>query len=147
MTTVEQILAIKGPDVIVTALTSTVWEVSRLMAEANVGSVIVRDEGEGRPSAHYRCGAPEVLGIFTERDLLRRVVAPGKDPSAVLVAEVMSSPVQHCRLADDIAQCAERLADGHMRHLAVIEDGALVGLIALRDILREQAREAAAQAT
>ncbi len=137
MTTVEHILAIKGPDVIVAAPTSTVWEVSRLMAEADVGSVIVRDGG----------GVPEVLGIFTERDLLRRVVAPGKDPSAVLVAEVMSSPVQHCRLADDIAQCAERLADGHMRHLAVIEDGALVGLIALRDILREQAREAAAQAT
>jgi len=127
MTTVEQILAIKGPDVIVAVPTSTVREVSKLMAEANVGSVIVRD-------------GSEVLGIFTARDLLRRIVAPGKDPSAVLVAEVMSSPVRHCRLADDIAQCAEQLTDGHIRHLAVIEETALVGLIGLRDIVGAQAR-------
>jgi len=121
MTTVKDILAIKGPDVIVVGPTSTVQEASKLMAEANVGSVIVRQEGA-------------VLGIFTERDLLRRIVAPGKDPSAVPVADVMSSPVQHCGLQDDIAQCTQRLIDGHMRHLAVIEDGALVGLIGLRDI-------------
>jgi len=129
MTTVEQILAIKGPDVIVTAPTSTVREVSEMMVKANVGSVIVRDEGE-------------VLGIFTERDLLRRVVAPGKNPSSLPVAEVMSSPVENCRLDDDIARCAERLTDRHIRHLAVIEDGALVGLIGLRDILRQRVHEA-----
>jgi len=122
MTTVEQILAVKGPDVIVAAPTSTVLEVSKLMAEANVGSVIVREEGK-------------VLGIFTERDLMRRVVATGKDPSVVLVAEVMSSPVASCGLADDIAICAKQLAGGHIRHLAVIEEGTLVGLIGLRDIL------------
>jgi len=134
MTTVEQILAIKGPDVIVVAPTSTVREASKLMAEANVGSVIVRDKGE-------------ILGIFTERDLMRRVVAPGKDPSAVPVTEVMSSPVQSCRITDDVAVCAKRLAEGHIRHLAVIEDGALVGLIGLRDFLRQQARETASQVT
>ena len=121
MKTVEQILAIKGPDVIVASSTSTVWEVSKLMAEANVGSVIVRDEGD-------------VLGIFTERDLLRRVVSPGKEPASTLVSEVMSSPIQHCQLADSVDECAERLTDGHIRHLAVIEDGALIGLIGLRDI-------------
>ncbi len=120
--TVEQILEIKGPDVIVAAPTSTVLEVSKLMTEANVGSIIIREEGR-------------VLGIFTERDLLRRVVARGKDPSALPVAEVMSSPVKHCRLDDTIAQCAERLVDSHIRHLAVIEDGALIGLIGLRDLL------------
>ncbi len=134
MTTVEQILAVKGPDVIVVTPTSTVLEVSKLMAEANVGSVIVREKGE-------------VLGIFTERDLMRRVVASGKDPSELPVAEVMSSPVRSCRLADDVAACAELLADGHIRHLAVIEDGTLVGLIGLRDFLGQQAREMAAQAT
>lgn len=131
MTTVEQILAIKGPDLIVAAPTSTVREVGKLMAEANVGSAIIRDQGA-------------VLGIFTERDLLRRVVAPGKDPSALLVGEVMSSPVQRCRLADDVARCAERLTDGHIRHLAVIEEGALIGLIGLRDIFSREIRDAIA---
>jgi len=122
MTTVEDILAIKGPDVIVVAPTSTVQEACKLMAEANVGSVIVRQKGA-------------VLGIFTERDLLRRVVATSKDPSVVLLAEVMSSPVASCGLTDDVAICAKQLAEGHIRHLAVIEEGALVGLIGLRDIL------------
>jgi CBS domain-containing protein len=129
MTTVEGILAVKGPDVIVAARDSTVLEVSKLMAEGNVGSVIIR---EGR----------EVLGIFTERDLLRRVVAPGKDPSTLLVSEVMSSPIRHCRLSDDISQCAKQLTDGHIRHLAVIEDGTLVGLVGLRDILAAEAHDA-----
>jgi len=129
MTTVEQILAIKGPDVIVADPADTVREASRLMSEAKVGSVIVREEGK-------------VVGIFTERDLLRRVVARGKDPSSVAVAEVMSSPVEHCRLEDDIVRCAKRLADGHIRHLAVIEEGVLVGLIGLRDILLLQVHEA-----
>jgi len=110
MITVEQILETRGPDVIVAASANTVWEVSKLMAEANVGSVIVREEGA-------------VLGIFTERDLLRRIVAPGKDPSVVPVAEVMSSPVRSCRLADDVAVCAGWLAEDHIRHLAGGEGG------------------------
>jgi len=134
MTTVEQILAVKGPDVIVAAPTSTVLEVSKLMAEANVGSAIVREEDE-------------VLGIFTERDLMRRVVARGRDPSALPVAEVMSSPVRSCRLADDVDACAKQLAEDDIRHLAVIEDGALVGLVGLRDLLRRQVRAMAARAT
>jgi CBS domain-containing protein len=123
MITVEQILAVKGPDVIVTEPDANVHEVCRLMAEANVGSVIVR-------------AGQEVRGIFTERDLLRRIVAAGKDPAATAVGEVMSSPVRHCRLHDDVSRCAHRLADGHIRHLAVIEDGVLIGLIGLRDIMR-----------
>jgi CBS domain-containing protein len=122
MMTVEQVLAVKGPDVIVTGPEATVLDVCKLMAEANVGSVIIREEGK-------------VLGIFTERDLLRRVVAAGKDPSVVPVREAMSAPVLRCRLSDDVADCAKRLAGGHIRHLAVIEEGALVGLLSLRDLL------------
>ena len=121
MTTVEDILMVKGPDVIVAAPTSTVFEAAKLMAEGNVGSVIVRSEGQ-------------VLGIFTERDLLRRVIAPGKDPAGVTLSEVMTSPVKSCRLSDDIHTCAQLLKDSRIRHLAVIECGALVGLIGLRDI-------------
>ncbi len=125
MATVEDILMIKGPDVIVASPGSTVMEAATLMAEANVGSVIIRTEGK-------------VEGIFTERDLLRRVVTTGKDPNTVLLSEVMSSPVKSCRLADDIRHCAEMLNDRHIRHLAVIEEGALVGLISFRDVLTSE---------
>lgn len=120
-------MATKGPDVIVAPPEETVLVVSKLMAEADVGSVIIRKEGD-------------IKGIFTERDLLRRVVARQKPPDSTPVAEVMSAPVKHCGLHDDLDRCAERLASGHIRHLAVVEDGALVGLIGLRDIMRARAR-------
>lgn len=126
MAKVSQILAAKGPDVIVVCPEATVLEVCKLMAEADVGSVIVRD-------------GDELVGIFTERDLLKRVVTPGKSPAVLTVADVMSSPIQTCGLDEDAYKCAERFRDSHIRHLAVVEDGALVGVIGLRDILAVQA--------
>ena len=128
MATVEDILMVKGPAVIVAASTATVMEAAKLMAEVNVGSIIIRDSGE-------------VEGIFTERDLLKRVVARGKDPSSVLLRDVMSSPVRSCCLRDDIRSLTEDLVREHIRHLVVIEDGALVGLIGLRDVLTAELRD------
>ncbi len=131
MQTVEDILAVKGPDVITVSSTYSVKQAAMLMSEANVGSVVVRDAGE-------------VRGIFTERDLLRRIVAKGRDPSDVTLGEAMSSPVASCRLADDTQACALRLTKGHIRHLVVIEEGALVGLISLRDLLGIEVEQAGA---
>ena len=128
MKTVQELLMEKGPDVIVTGPETTVREASKLMAEANVGSVIVRS------------GA-SILGIFTERDLLRRVVARGKDPESLTMQDVMSSPVKTCRLQDSLQKCAQDLTDSHIRHLAVVEGGALIGLVGLRDILTSKAIE------
>ena len=122
MPTIEDILMVKGPDVIVADSESSVLDAAKMMSHANVGCVVVRN-GE------------EVLGVFTERDLLRRVVACRKDPSSVLLREVMSSPVKSCCLSDDVQDCAEMLTKSHIRHLAVIEEGALVGIVGLRDIL------------
>ena len=127
MITVEDILMGKGPDIIVASSTTTVLEAAKLMAEDNIGSVIIRDDDE-------------ILGIFTERDLLRRVVAAGKDPSTIVLADVMSSPVNACRLDDDVRKCARVLSETNTRHLAVVEEGALVGLISLRDVQAAQAR-------
>ena len=122
MATIEDILMIKGPDVIVATSENTVAEATEMMAKAGVGSVIIRDNDE-------------VKGIFTERDLLVRVVAAGKDPSSTPIYEVMSSPVRSCRLDDDVDECARELADSHIHHMAVIEGGSLVGLIGMRDML------------
>ncbi len=127
MPTIEDILMVKGPDVIVADSGATVSEAVKIMVHANVGSVIIRDSSE-------------VLGIFTERDLLRRVVARCKDPSSLLLREVMSSPVKSCHLSDDVQDCADLLTKSGIRHLAVVEDGELVGVIGLRDILTVELR-------
>ena len=126
MITVADIMTGKDPRIIVATSTATVLETVNLMAEDNIGSVIIRDDDE-------------IKGIFTERDLLSRVVAKGKDPSEIVLADVMSSPVNACCLSDDVRKCARILAATNTRHLAVVKDGELVGLISLRDI---QAAEA-----
>ena len=128
MTTIEEILTIKGPDVIVTSPDTTVSEAASLMTQANVGSVIVKSDND-------------VMGIFTERDVLQRVVAKGKEAATTRLDEVMSAPVQSCSLNDDVSQVAIRLSSEHIRHLAVIEDGALIGLVGLRDVLAAEIRE------
>ncbi len=122
MVTVENILMTKGPDVIVASPEDNVMDAAKMMAQANVGAVIIRD-------------SDQIKGIFTERDLLHCIAAGKKDLAATLLGQVMSSPVKSCRLTDDVRQCAEVLQQGHIRHLAVNEDGVLVGVIGLRDLL------------
>ena len=120
--TVEQILYRNGSDVIGAAPATTVREAVRRMIEADVSCLLVEQR-------------PDVFGIFTERDLARRVVAAGKDPSTTHLAEVMSSPVYHCTPSDTVEQCLRAMAERHIRHLAVFEDGKLVGVLTLRDLL------------
>jgi len=128
MLTVEQILTTRGPDVIVAPPSETVHQAARQMALANVGSVVVQEAGR-------------VLGIFTERDLLARVVAKDKDAQTTPLSEVMSSPVTSCGLRETVESVVAKLSEQHIRHLVVIEDGALVGLIGLRDVLAAQLDE------
>ena len=128
MATVEQILMVKGPDVIVAAPSNTVFDAAKMMAEANVGSVIIKDGGHTE-------------GIFTERDLLCRVIALRKDASTTTLAEVMSSPIKACGLDDEVHEVANMLTMEHIRHLAVIEGDALIGVIGLRDLLTAELRE------
>ncbi len=128
MPTVEDVLMVKGPDVIVASPETSVYEAVRLMAEARVGSLIVKsDQG--------------VDGIFTERDLLGRVVARALDPAATQLSEVMSSPVKSVTLSATLDDVAATMSKGHFRHLVVMEEGALIGVIGLRDVLTGQLRE------
>lgn len=128
MQTVEDILMAKGPDVIVASPGTTVLEAVRLMAEAKVGSLIVKDD-DG------------VAGIFTERDLLSRVVARSLEPGATMLADVMSSPVESVRLTTTVDDVGFAMSRSHIRHLVVMEDGALIGVVGLRDVLAAQLRE------
>jgi CBS domain-containing protein len=122
MLTVEDILMAKGPDVIVGSPTTTVREAARLMAEAKVGSIVIKHNGHA-------------AGMFTERDLLCRVVAQGKDPATTPLSEVMTSPILSVSLADTVVDCGATMMRTHIRHLAVIEDDSLVGVLSFRDVL------------
>jgi len=122
MATAEDILMSKGPDVIVATPSTTVHEAVVMMCEANVGAIVIKNQDE-------------VCGIFTERDLLRRVVVPGRAPERTELHEVMTAPVRCVSLNTDIRECAEIFTREHVRHVAIIENTALLGMISLRDVL------------
>ncbi|MFP4107287.1 MAG: cyclic nucleotide-binding/CBS domain-containing protein [Phycisphaerae bacterium] len=123
MLTVEDILMIKGPDVILAPESTAVRDAARMMAEANVGSLVVEDSSNSP------------VGIFTERDLLKRVVAVDKDPGTLTLREAMSTPLKHCSLSDEVSAVLSRMREHHFRHLAVMEAGKLIGMIGLRDAM------------
>jgi CBS domain-containing protein len=128
MATVRSILDHKGAAVVTCGPDDTVFESAALMNARGIGGVVVLD-------------GDDVVGIFTERDVLRRVVAERRDPAATRVRDVMTSPVISCEPSTDLDECRAIVTARRVRHLPVIEAGMLRGLITSGDILAHQLRE------
>jgi CBS domain-containing protein len=92
----------------------------RLMAEHQCGSVLVTERGR-------------LLGIFTQGDLVRRVLAPGRDPNLTLLVEVMTADPDTIRPRESVDEAIRWMDEYGYRHLPVIDAGAVVGMVALRD--------------
>ncbi len=122
MFTVEQILSLKRANVISTSFQTSIRETARLMEAAEVGCVIIEDD-------------KGLAGVFSERDMVARVIAMDMDVDSTAVGEVMSWPVKGCSLGDDMKVCADLLDRLHVRHLPVIDEGKVIGLISARDVL------------
>lgn len=103
---------------------SSALEAARAMQAEQVGAVLVVDaQGNAR-------------GIFTERDLMVRVIVAGKQADAVRIEEVMSTDLFQCGPERHVNEMAREMQARHIRHLPVFEDGQLLGLLSLRDLLR-----------
>ena len=101
----------------------TVQAAARAMTDRNVSAAAVTE-------------SDRLVGIITERDVLRQVVAEGLDPAGVRVADVMSSPAISVSLRTSVADAAEIMRDNHIRHLTVLGvDGKVVGILAQRYVL------------
>ena len=100
----------------------TVFEVSKAMVERNIGAVPVLRNGL-------------LVGIFSERDLMKRVVAEGRDPRATLLSEVMTDDPLTVSPAEDPCTCMHLMRRHGFRHLLVCEDKQLRGILSLRDLL------------
>jgi len=108
--------------------TASVLEVARIMTDARVGAIpIVRDQ--------------QVIGIFSERDLMTRIVVEGRDPQRALVLEVMTPEVITAAPDDTRSECLERMREARCRHLPVIDRGRLVAMLSMRDLLRDEIEE------
>jgi len=121
MPTVEAILSRKGGRVHNIAEDATVLDAARKMNEARIGALVVT-RGE------------KVVGIFTERDILCRVVAVQRDPAATPVSSVMTSPVMVCSPETTREECRAVMREKRIRHLPVVRDGKLVGLVSIGDM-------------
>jgi CBS domain-containing protein len=109
-------------DVVVVGVATSVAQAARLMSERQIGALPVVD-------------GDRVLGIFTERDVLSRVVAAGVDPSATPVANVMSTSLIVADIRETHDVCLRRMQQARVRHLLVLDAGRLAGILSLRDLL------------
>lgn len=113
---------IEGRPLIHAELSENVREVARKMSEKNVGAVAVLDSGK-------------LVGVFSERDLMKRVVAAGLNPEKTLVEKVMTQDLVVGQPADDVDSALQKMHSVGCRHLPVVEGGNLIGMISLRDLL------------
>jgi CBS domain-containing protein len=121
MPCVSDILKTKGTYVASISRDKTVLEAAQQMNARRIGSLVIVD-------------GDRVIGMFTERDILTRVVAAQRDPVHTTVAELMTTPVVSCCLETPIAECKQVMSSRRIRHLPVVENGNLVGIVTAGDI-------------
>jgi len=114
--------------------TASVRDVARTMSDRNIGAIAVLDSGK-------------LVGIFSERDVLTRIVAEGRNPDDTRVDSVMTKDIFVAAPGDDINNALQKMHDCNCRHLPVVHGGNLVGMISIRDLLQVDDDDNRAKAT
>ena len=123
-TTVRQLINRKGDAVWFTQPDATVFEALSLMAEKGIGALLVFDKHN-------------LIGIFSERDYARKVILKGRSSSNTTVGEIMTKMVLVVHPNQTMNDCMALMTDKHIRHLPVIEDDSVIGIISIGDIVKE----------
>ena len=123
MRIVKDILREKGSAVVTISSGSTVFEALQMMAEKNIGALMVMDE-------------EKVLGLITERDYARKIVLKGKYSRNVAVREIMTREMIRIGPDENVEGCMELMTDKRVRHLPVFENDRLVGIVSIGDIVK-----------
>lgn len=122
MTTVKNLLDRKGNQIWSVNPDTTVLEATREMNRNRIGALLVMN-------------GDQVVGIFTERDILMRVVSNEKSPADLKVSDVMTAPVAYCGPDTSVEECKAIFTEKRIRHLPVIQSNRAIGLIATGDIM------------
>ena len=128
MNRVSEILGDKGQEVLKIEANAAVLEAVKQMVDANVGSLLVTDGGE-------------VTGIVTERDYLRRVAHEGPTDDDVTVRDIMSSPLVVVGPETEIDECMAVMTDRRIRHLPVVDNGEVVGIVSIGDVVKFKSKQ------
>lgn len=123
MKTVNDILRVKGSTVFSTTPDATVYDALKLMAEKNVGALLVLE------------GA-KVVGLVSERDYARKTILKGRFSKETAVKEIMTAKVITVGPQEDLEECMELFTDKHVRHLPVIENEKTIGIVSIGDVVK-----------
>jgi CBS domain-containing protein len=125
---ISEILRGKQSDVLKIDASATVFDAIKKIVEQNVGSILVtRDD--------------DVVGIMTERDYLRKIAIFGRTSHDTLVGEIMSSPLMYVTPETTIEESMAIMTDRRIRHLPVVENDEVVGIVSIGDVVKFQSRE------
>jgi CBS domain-containing protein len=125
MKSVAEILRSKPEQTVHTITPSaSVFDAVKLMAEKSIGALLVME-------------AQKIDGIITERDYARKIVLMGRSSKETPVREIMTSPVMYVRPDQTNEECMALMTDNRVRHLPVIDDGKLIGLISIGDLVKD----------
>ena len=124
MKTVAQLLALKPSGIVAVAPGVTVLDAVRLLAEKNVGAVLVMD-------------GPRLVGMFSERDYARKVDLKGKSSANTPVSEVMTREVVFVTPTHTNEDCMALMTDKRVRHLPVVANDQVVGLLSIGDLVKD----------
>jgi CBS domain-containing protein len=119
---VNHILKRKGSQVYSIAPDQTVYEALEQLAEKDVGALVVMD-------------GTDLVGVFSERDYVRKVILKGRSSKEMQVHEIMSSPVVTVTLKTTVDECMGCMTANRCRHLPVVEDGRVVGMVSIGDLV------------
>lgn len=124
MNLVKHILDRKGKNTISVAPDATVLDALKIMAENNIGSVVVMDNDQ-------------FAGIMTERDYSRKIILKDRHSTDTQVKEIMSGDLPRVRLSDSVEHCMELLNSNNIRYLPVFENERFIGVISISDLIKE----------
>ncbi len=128
MARISEILREKGSDVLKIDASATVFDAITKIVEMNVGSILVT-EGD------------KVVGLMTERDYLRKVAVQGRTSRDTRVGDIMSSPLVYVTPETTVEESMAIMTDRRIRHLPVVENDEVVGIVSIGDVVKFQSRE------
>lgn len=123
MITAQTILEVKGKDIWTVSPQDTVYDALRLMARVDIGALMVLEDGK-------------LVGIISERDYARKIILLGKTSKDTLVKEIMTPKVISIHPMQTCEECMDIMSKNHVRHLPVVVNGKLVGVVSIGDVVK-----------
>ena len=118
---VRELLDAKGHDVYTISPDAKVYDALKLMAEKEIGALVVLEDGK-------------MVGIISERDYARKVILKGKNSQETIVREIMTSEVMHTSPEQKVHKCLSIMTKKHFRHMPVLEEDRIVGILSIGDV-------------